>query len=170
MYKLLSGVGLNWVAVLLLTLFLSVPLMVFAEENGSKDPFPYEPNEFSIGLQDFHRFEQVFVGAFPLAIFFAQLLGGFGLVIEDAYYRNLTGSDREPLKFGVENYRFDDKIRILSAGIGISFGIAIADMLIYQTKKKKANGRYKRRRILNSSEEKNERDNIKGGIPPGTTE
>ena len=136
-----------------------------------KQVYPYEPNEFSLGLQNLRRFEQIFIGSFPLAIFFSQMLGGLGLIIQDTYYQSQIEEGRsaiERVKFGVENYGMDDKIRILSAGIGISLGIAIADMIIYQSKEKKEKNKYKRKRLLQSLEENDGKDQIGSEVLPGT--
>lgn len=107
----------------------------------------YEVGEFPQGVEDFRRFEQIFLGAFPFSIFFAQLLGGLGLAIEDGIVSSQTGQP-STFSYGVENYRFDDKVRIIASGVGISFGIAVIDMILYQIKLKEESNKYKRKKVL----------------------
>ena len=133
----------------LILIFISRLVFLFSQDNGGVDVKEYGENEFPKGLYDFRRFEQVLFGAFPLAIFFAQMAGGLGLFIEDKIVSANGGySD---FSFGVENYSFDDKVRIIASGVGISFGIAIIDMIIYQSKLKKQQEQYRRKKIVTKS-------------------
>lgn len=140
---------------LLILLLLSIlPCTLFSQSSSDQSsatlPVPYEDDEFPEGVNDLRRFEQIFFGAFPLSILFSQLLGGAGLMIQNVAYSGEAGGPE--FEFGVENYTVDDKVRIIAAGVGISFGIAVIDMIIYQTKKTKATSQYQRRRILSIEE------------------
>lgn len=170
MYRMFKSDGKR---IFMILVMLSFAQVIFAQSgfgssaSGFSFPEPYEDSEFSSGLRDIRRFEQVFFGSFPLAVFFAQMLGGLGILIQDIHYNKGDGWNPAKSfdKLGVENYRYDDKVRILTAGIGISFGIAVADMIIYQSRKKKESERYKRRRSLQGTEEKDEPIDI-SSIPP----
>lgn len=130
-------------------IFLALCLPLYSAEDTSADIKEYQQNEFPKGLYDFRRFEQVMFGAFPLAIFFAQMAGGVGLLIQDTIVSANGGSS--DFTFGIENYSFDDKVRIIASGVGISFGIAIIDMIIYQSKLKQQQEKYRRRKIVTKS-------------------
>ncbi len=160
--------------ILFILFFLVIPVQLFSQnydetpvfDPNSTEPFPYQPNEFPEGVNDLRRFEQILIGSFPLSILFSQLFASAGMFIDSAIY-----SDTPTFNFGTENLRTDDKVRIIGASIGISFGIAIIDMAIYQTKKNQAISEYQRKRVLSTleNEETDEENNANDPIDSADT-
>jgi hypothetical protein len=98
------------------------------EEEGAAVPEPYRNEEFAPWLHDIRRAEVLFIGSFPITMFFSNL--GFQLT---RYFRNDRNREYAPSIFGgLQRVPFEEeeKKRILLTAISLSGALTVADFII----------------------------------------
>ena len=117
--------------VLLITVFLffagSMPL--FSQVKPKEDtllPEEYDPDEFPLWAHDVRRFEVITFGAFPVAFFFSSLVYDVSIAAQHGFSSGYDlGTQRDT----------HDITTIIVAAVGVSVGVAIADLIITLSKR-----------------------------------
>ena len=138
---------------LLLILMLSLPSALFgADSTSSKDnnkdneldnvypdllPEPYDPDEYPDWTKKTRRFVVVFVGSYPLSVFFTKL----GMDFYDWGYHNFN-SEYSPSILGgggdkSRKMTTSEIKRVSLAALAVSGCVAVADLIIQEIKENK---------------------------------
>ena len=133
--------------VFLLILLLSLPASLFGADNSTKSelddvypdllPEPYDPDEYPDWAKKARRFTVVFVGSYPLSVFFTKL----GLDFYDWGSHGFS-SEYSPsiLGGGGERSRKMDTAeikRVTLTALAVSSCVALADFIIQEIKENK---------------------------------
>ena len=97
----------------------------------SREPAPYEPDEFPVWMRRLRRGEVVGVGVFPLSLFVSRILYEYGRFAVTSF--GGTGQDNRPWpfrRFGEGQFTRGESAGVVIGAVVVSVGVAIADAVV----------------------------------------
>ncbi len=102
-------------------------------------PEPYTSDEFPLWVRDLARFEAVFIGAFPVAMFFSAIILDTYRLIDNSVAANSFQSGYIPELFNANHVPYSQQEQEILIGMGLAGAgiVAITDMIIHLVRRSK---------------------------------